>query len=180
MADSAVARAGLTETLRSIDRRFLGWTGLWAMVSWVALGLASAIIPNPIFGRQLPPEPFAIVVWLLSGPVAGALLATYTVPPRASMPARPLALRLSPDGPDGGAVTESRAGTLATIGGLGTFFAIGCPICNKVVLLALGTSGALDLYAPIQPWLGAVSLTLMLATLGWRLRRRADGDACPV
>lgn len=175
----AVARAGLVDIRATIDRRFLAWTALWTAVSWVALGVASAIIPNPVFGRQIAAEPFAIVVWLLSGPVAGALLATYTVPPRASMPARPLALRLSPEGPDGGAATESRTSTLATIGGFGTFFAIGCPICNKVVLLALGTGGALDLYAPIQPWLGAASLALMLGTLAWRLRRRAEGDACP-
>jgi hypothetical protein len=53
-------------------------------------------------------------------------------------------------------------------------------VCNKLALVLLGTSGALTFFAPIQPIIGAASLALLGATLFWRLRRRADGDACAV
>jgi len=39
-------------------------------------------------------------------------------------------------------------------GGLLSFLAIGCPICNKLVVLALGLGGVLRWFAPIQPLLG--------------------------
>ena len=64
-----------------------------------------------------------------------------------------------------------------TLGGLVAFLAIGCPICNKIVLVLLGTTGALQFFAPIQPLLGAASVVLLAATLGWRLRARARGCA---
>jgi hypothetical protein len=58
-----------------------------------------------------------------------------------------------------------------------SFFAVGCPICNKVVVVALGTSGALSWFAPVQPYLGVVALGL----LAWALRVRLRGEvACPV
>ena len=64
-----------------------------------------------------------------------------------------------------------------TLGGIATFFAVGCSICNKIVLLALGTSGALNVYAPIQPLIGMASLVILAATVRWSLRRRAQGCA---
>jgi hypothetical protein len=81
-------------------------------------------------------------------------------------------------GPGTYSSTNSGSGAF-TLGGLATFFAIGCPVCNKIVLLALGTSGALNLFAPIQPLIGAASLALLAATLIWRLRRRPQGCAVP-
>jgi hypothetical protein len=68
---------------------------------------------------------------------------------------------------------------LGTFASIGAFLAIGCPVCNKVVLLFLGTSGAMTLYAPIQPAIGVASLLLLVAALVWRLRARARGGACP-
>ena len=51
--------------------------------------------------------------------------------------------------------------TLATVGGLVSFFAVGCPVCNKLVLLALGASGAVSWFAPVQPVLAVASVALM-------------------
>ena len=56
------------------------------------------------------------------------------------------------------------------IGGLLTFLAVGCPTCNKLVLVALGTSGALSWFAPIQPVLGLAAVALLVVTLRRRLR----------
>ncbi|HEY5488873.1 MAG TPA: hypothetical protein VIK00_03465, partial [Candidatus Limnocylindrales bacterium] len=60
------------------------------------------------------------------------------------------------------------------------FLAIGCPVCNKIALVLLGTSGAMTVFAPIQPILGAASIVLLAGTLTWRFRLRARGGACPV
>jgi hypothetical protein len=157
-----------------LDGRLIAWGALWGMVSLIAFGLVAAIIPNPVFGRQLPPEPFAIWVWLLSAPLMGLVLATYTTGPAVPPGATPIRLVDAP----GSADAARRGTTLGTIGGFGAFLAIGCPVCNKIALLALGASGAMTVYAPIQPYIGAVSLALLVATLAWRLRIRARGGAC--
>lgn len=165
-----------TEPVRArslgLDGRFLGWSLLWTLAAFVGFGLVSAIIPNPVFGRQIPPEPFAIATWLASAPLMGLVAATYTSPLSA-----PTAIPLTPVAPD--APEPARNGSaLGTIGSIGAFLAIGCPVCNKLALVLLGTSGALSIYAPLQPVIAAASLALLGATLVWRLRVRARGGAC--
>ena len=44
------------------------------------------------------------------------------------------------------------------LAGAVTYLAVGCPVCNKVVLVALGTSGALSWFAPVQPLLGLAAV----------------------
>jgi hypothetical protein len=62
-------------------------------------------------------------------------------------------------------------------GGLLSALAIGCPVCNKLVVMLLGVSGALTVWAPLQPVLGVVSVAL----LGWALRTRPVTEpACRV
>jgi hypothetical protein len=159
-----VARPSVGATLVAFARtpRFwlaaLGGTALTLLV----LGLPSAIIPNPVFGRTVPVRASDVAIWLASAPLFGLILATYAVRPHSSDHARGEEVRLG-------------------LGGLAVFFAIGCPVCNKLVLLALGTSGALSVFAPIQPIIGVVSLAFLVATLAYRLRQVARGcDRCAV
>lgn len=158
----------------ALDRRFIGWALVWTVVALLAFGLVAAIIPNPVFGRQIPPEPFAIATWVLSAPLMGLVAATYSAPPRqmASTVARSFGPEVSP---------ATRPGTtLGSIGAIGAFLAIGCPVCNKVALLMLGAGGALTVYAPLQPVIGAASLGLLAVTTAWRFRLRSRGGSCPV
>lgn len=164
-----------------IDGRFRLHALAWSLVALVGYGMVSAIIPNPVFGRQIPPEAFAIAVWLLSSPLIGIVGATYTAPMPAAV-AQPLAFAsagplqaIEPVEPG----EERRSSTLGTLGSLGAFLAIGCPICNKLALMLLGTSGALSIWAPIQPVLGGLSLVLLAVTAAWRIRLRIRGGACP-
>ncbi len=136
-------------------------------------GLVTAIIPNPVFGRSIAPESFAIWTWLLSAPLIGLVMATYTAPIPAS-PLRPVTLE-----PAAAAGADRRSTTLGSVAGVGAFLAIGCPVCNKIALVLLGASGAMSIYAPLQPFIAAASLVLLAATVGWRLRLRARGGACP-
>jgi hypothetical protein len=50
-----------------------------------------------------------------------------------------------------------------------TTFAVGCPICNELVVGLIGVSGALSYWAPIQPALGVLSVALLGAGLAIRL-----------
>jgi hypothetical protein len=162
-----------------LDRRLIAWSAVWAAVSLLAFGLVTAIIPNPVFGRQIPPEPFAIWTWLASAPLMGLVMATYTVPvaPSRARTRDPIAtVALGPPPSD---VAERRSTTLGGLAGFGAFLAIGCPVCNKVALVLLGASGAMSVYAPIQPVIAVVSLALLVATAAFRLRMRAAGGACP-
>jgi hypothetical protein len=116
----------------------------------------------------LAPEPFAVAVWLVSAPLMGVVMATYFAPLPAGVP-------VTLNAP------AARDGTTAgTVGGFVAFLAIGCPTCNKIALVLLGTSGATNVFGGVQPILGAVSLALLAGTLVWRLRLRARGGACPV
>jgi hypothetical protein len=162
------------------DRSLIAWSAAWTVAILAVYGVVSAIIPNPFFARGLAPEPFAVAVWLVSAPLMGVVMATYFAP----LPAG-IAVALEPparnDLPVGNDPPARRDGTTAgTVGGLVAFLAIGCPTCNKIALVLLGTSGAANIFGAVQPLLGAVSLALLAGTLVWRLRLRARGGACAV
>lgn len=111
------------------------------------IGVPTVLIPNPWFGREIPPRPLDYVVLALTVLLVAALAATYAWP--LACPTRERSL---------------------TAGGLLSFFAVGCPVCNKLAVLALGWSGALTFFAPLQPLLGAIAVLLHAATLAARLR----------
>ncbi len=151
-------RPGSIDALRStLDARYWLVAALGTVGALVVLGVPTAVIPNPFFIRMTPTETFNVIVWLASAPFIGLLIATYIRPPRH-------AIGHPRGGPGAGR---------ATLGGVAAYLAIGCPICNKVVVAALGVSGALSVFAPLQPVIGAASVALLGATLAWRLRDRA-------
>lgn len=125
----------------------------------LAIGIPTVLIPNPVFGREIAVEPWSYPAWIVTSLLAGVLAATYV---RAS----------GPDSPE--AAPASRAGLA---GGLLTWFAVGCPVCNKLVLLALGYTGALTWFAPLQPILAAAGVALTAVAVVWRLSGQV---ACPV
>lgn len=112
----------------------------------VLIAIPTSIIDNPFFVRMLPVRPQDYVIWVMTGLLAGLIIGTYT---------------LGEGSWSGGKVVS---------GGLLSFLAVGCPICNKLVLLLLGTSGALTYFAPFQIYLGIASLALM----GWALHLRVQ------
>ncbi len=171
---SLPAGCPVATVLATIDKRFVLHTALWAAASFLAFGLVAAIIPNPVFGRQVPPQPFAIVVWFASAPLMGLLGATYSATAPSSSMAESVSLLVGPE-----AGVAGRDGTtLGTVASFGAFLAIGCPVCNKIALILLGASGALTILAPLQPVIGAASLVLLAGTLAWRFRLRTRGGAC--
>lgn len=145
--------------LATLDRRFWIAASAGTLLAFLVLGVPTAVIPNPWFTRMTPTEPFNVAVMLVSAPLMGALLATY---------ASKGALARDDVHADGG-------GGRASLGGIAAYLAIGCPICNKIIVAVLGVSGALTVFAPLQPLIGLASVVLLTATLAWRLRMRARG-----
>jgi hypothetical protein len=151
----------LSRVLPTLDRRFWGTAAAATAALVLVLGIPADLVPNPIFGRQIAAEPFAYVVWVASAALGGLLVATY--------------LSRAPAERHAGDHADTATGRSLTVGSLAAFLAIGCPVCNKVAVLALGFSGALQVWAPLQPIVGAASILLLGGTLVWRLRMRATG-----
>lgn len=136
-----------------------GWRGgQWAVAAVGALlaalvvGVPTDVVPNPLFSRAVPVQWWNYPALALTAVLAGIVLSTF-------VGRRP-----------GG-------GRLGAAGGLLSFLAVGCPVCNKLVLLLLGTSGALTYWAPMQPLLAVVSVGLLAEAA---LRRLSAQAACPV
>jgi len=124
----------------------------------LAVGIPSDVIPNPVFGRPVEVTWWSYPVLVATAVLGGLLAATYVRATESTGPEL-----------DDELDRPGRAGGLA---GLLSFFAIGCPTCNKLVVVAVGSTGALDWFAPAQPLLAIASLALM----GWALRARLRSD----
>jgi len=176
------ARSEVAAGARTLDARFIAWAALLSAASLVALGVLTAIIPSPWFVRPIEPEPFAIVTWVASAVLMGIVGATYLAPAAPAGEPVPLsgAAPVAGATPSAGAQPERTGGTAGTVGSFAAFIAIGCPVCNKVALALLGTSGALSIFGPIQPFIALAAIALLVGTLAWRLRLRARAEACAV
>jgi hypothetical protein len=138
----------------------------WLVVGGATIGYAllvavpTDLVDTPAFGREVPPTWWAWPALVASSLLAGLLTATYVAAPSPS--------------DSGGADRAARGGWA---GGVLTFFAVGCPVCNKLVLLALGSAGAMTWFEPVQPLLQLAAVGVLVWALGVRLR---DERACPV
>jgi hypothetical protein len=66
-------------------------------------------------------------------------------------------------------VEEEKSAKVGGAGAFLSFLAVGCPVCNKIALVALGYSGALQYFAPLQPFLAVAGLGLLTYALINRL-----------
>lgn len=134
-----------------------------AVATVVVVGVPTVLVPNPVFSREIAVTAWAWPVLLVTAVLSGLLTATYVragaVDPPAEVPA------------------DAHTSRWGAAGGLLAYFAVGCPVCNKIALLALGYTGALRWFAPVQPYLAVLGVAL----LGYALYRRLKGElACPV
>lgn len=145
-------------TFRTWSFRHVLVAGGAAIVVALAIGLPTDVIPNPVFGRPVPVTWWSYPTLLVTAVLAGLLAATYVRGAEAS-------------GDEGRSVADSEMDTPTRTGGVAgllSFFAVGCPVCNKLVIVALGTTGARQWFEPVQPVLAVASVAL----LWWALRAR--------
>ena len=144
-------------------RRWLA-AAVAAVGTYVLVAVPTDLIDTPLFSREVPPTWWSFPILAVTAVLTGLLLATYVSREPAA------------DGGSSGEEPDSR-GRFGAAGTIVSFFAVGCPVCNKLVLLALGTSGAMQYFEPIQPLLAALSIALLL----WAFVKRATSeDRCPV
>lgn len=123
-----------------------------AGLTFLVVAVPTALIATPFFTREIPPTWWSYPVLTVSAVLAGLVTATYVAYPSGAEPA----------------ASTSRWGA---VGGILTFFAVGCPVCNKIVLLALGASGAMRFFEPVQPILAVASIALLAWALYARVKR---------
>src|SRR5690625_1013532 len=158
----------------SLVSAFRMWTprqwfaaALATIASLVILGVPTVLIPNSLFSREIPPTAWSYPVWVITSVLMGLLVATYVKPFRG----------IGKMIPDDEAPAGDKGSRLGVFGGAIAWFAIGCPVCNKIVLVLLGASGAMTWFAPVQPFLAALALALTTAALIVRLRGQVS---CPL
>jgi hypothetical protein len=136
--------------LRNAGRGFWLRAAAYSALAVVALGIPTVLIPNSLFTRMIEPRWWSYALWVVTAVLVGLVLA---------------ARRLT-----GGACPVE--GRTAAGGGLG-FLAVACPTCNVLVVSALGLSGAMTFFAPVQPVLGLAGVALLTGALLRILRSAA-------
>jgi MFS family permease len=134
----------------------LAWTVavLAAVVSLVVIGVPTRIIDNPLFIRMTPVRTQDYVFWAITAALTGLIAGTFVA----------------------GRAIRKEGRVLS--GGILSYLAVGCPVCNKLVVLLIGTSGALTFFAPAQLFIGIASVALLASTLA--VRSRSLVRACPL
>lgn len=123
-----------------------------AAATLLLIGTVAAIFDNPYFTRMTDVRDQDYAIWAATAVLVGLIAGTYAA-----------------------AKIPGHAGKLV-VGGVFADLAVGCPICNKVVVLLIETSGALTFFDPLQLWIGLGSLGLLSWTL--LLRARSISGSC--
>lgn len=139
--------------LASMDRRYWVRACLVAAASALVIAVPTRLIPNGFFSRMTPTRPQDYAFLVVSSALLGLTLAARQA--------------------------TARTERSAVAGGVATYLAVGCPICNKVVVALLGASGAIAYFAPIQPVLGLGAVALLFAALRRRLKA-VNAESCSV
>ena len=119
------------------------------LLTFFVIAIPTAVVQNPVFGREIGVTSWSVTVIVVSSILTGLLTATYVKNEFSDENPRQLKI--------GGA------------GALLSYFAVGCPVCNKLALVALGYSGAIQYFAPIQPYLALAGIALLMYSLRMRL-----------
>jgi len=157
MARLLRARSAVVSVRAWPRRRWLVATVV-ALLAALVMGVPTGVVRTDFYTRMTPVTWWDYPIWVTSALLIGLTAATYV-----------RTAGVAVGGPDR---------SMRTLGAtLLSTFAIGCPICNKLVVGLIGVSGALSYWAPLQPLLGMLSIMLLLAGLAMRLRGQV---ACPV
>ncbi|MGN6575674.1 MAG: hypothetical protein ACTHKG_08305 [Nocardioides sp.] len=143
---------GYAAQLRAWPRRRWLVAAATTVLYTLLVAVPTDLVDTPLFWREVPPTWWSWPALVASSALAGVLTASY----------------VAAAGPVPDAEDRPRRGGL--VGGVLTYFAVGCPVCNKLVLLALGSAGAMTWFEPFQPVLQVLALAVLLWALCARLR----------
>ncbi len=181
------------QALREWNRRQWAFTAASTVVFGLLLGVATVLIPNPVFGRDIAPVWWNYPVWILTSIGMGLLIGSYVNPQPTNRKneVEDAQSQANLDTAIDGSLNVSQVSLgideentkttlsekLGIAGGALAWFAVGCPVCNKIALLALGYSGAITWFAPVQPFLAVLALALTVVAVVYRLSGQIE---CPL
>ena len=115
------------------------------------LGTIAALWPNPLFVRMTPTSGFELIVLVGQAILAGLYFG----------------------------IQRKRPGhAVAGTGNVLAFLGIGCPVCNKLLLLAFGSALLLEYFEPVRLYIGLAGLGLIGYALWCKLTPRASCSDC--
>ena len=120
-----------------------------AIVTGLVISIPTAVLENSVFGREIAVTSWSVPVIVITSILSGLLFATYVKNDSAN--------------------TEDTSLKIGTAGAFFSFLAVGCPVCNKIALVALGYSGAMNYFAPVQPFLAFAGVAILAYALIMRL-----------
>src|SRR5699024_10430784 len=138
----------------------------------VLLGIATVLIPNSWFMRDIDTVWWNYPVWILTSIGVGMLAATYVRPATAKSNGTE---KRGDD--DATTPADQRTTRMGLAGGVLTSLAVGCPVWNTIALLALGDACAVTWLAPIHPVLAISAPILPRLALPRRLPAQSS---CPL
>jgi hypothetical protein len=120
-----------------------------AIITGLVISIPTAVLENSVFGREIAVTSWSVPVIVITSILSGLLFATYVKNDSAN--------------------TEDTSLKIGTAGAFFSFLAVGCPVCNKIALVALGYSGAMNYFAPVQPFLAFAGVAILTYALIMRL-----------
>jgi hypothetical protein len=120
-----------------------------AIITGLVISIPTAVLENSVFGREIAVTSWSVPVIVITSILSGLLFATY--------------VKNDSDN------TEDTSLKIGTAGAFFSFLAVGCPVCNKIALVALGYSGAMNYFAPVQPFLAFAGVAILTYALIMRL-----------
>jgi hypothetical protein len=120
-----------------------------AIITGLVISIPTAVLENSVFGREIAVTSWSVPVIVVTSILSGLLFATYVKNDSAN--------------------TEDTSLKIGTAGAFFSFLAVGCPVCNKIALVALGYSGAMNYFAPVQPFLAFAGVAILTYALIMRL-----------
>lgn len=130
--------------MRAINATDLARGGAVAAAMFVALGTVAALWQNPFFMRMTPAGGFEIALLLLQSVLAGVYVG----------------------------LPQSRCGRKsAGAGAIIGFLGIACPVCNKVLVLLIGSALLLEYFEPLRLYVALGGAALLALAVWLKLAR---------
>jgi|SRR3989344_2894890 len=115
---------------------------------FVLSGVVTGLLPNSLFARMTPTTRLDKLFLVTSSILLGAYVGVHYYKKN----------------------IIKKCDTVATTGGIGSFLAFACPVCNKLLMFLFGATALTTYFEPYRPLLGFISSGLLIGALYWRLQ----------
>jgi len=126
------------------------------IVSLVAFGIPTAIIPNQIYKRMIPATYLDWVFLVIISAMLGTYIGLYFYGKKTKQ-------------------NDSKEDAMAGGSAITSFFALSCPVCISFLVAIFGTTALLMYYEPFRPVLGFMTLGVLSTALYLKINSIKEG-----